>query len=182
MRNSAARCCGAPTGSAMPRARPGRAASPPSSRQGPRYGSCPARRCHAVTATAGGAALRQVRVRPAAASGGGRGQATTIDCDLLAVSGGWNPTLNLFSQAQGRLRFDERLAAFVPGECEEAVECVGAAAGSFALGRCLAEGAEAGTRAAALCGFAAGEAPEWPEAEDADGAIPGPLQSLSRWA
>src|SRR5829696_7440553 len=137
---------------------------------------------HAVAATAGGAALRQVRVRPAAASGGGRGQATTIDCDLLAVSGGSNPTLNLFAQAQGRLRFDEHLAAFVPGECDEAVECAGAAAGHFALGRCLAEGAEAGARAAALCGFAAGAAPEWPETEDVEAAIPGPLQSLSRRA
>ena len=37
-----------------------------------------------------------------------------IECDLLCVSGGFNPTLHLFSQAQGRLRYDEGLAWSAP--------------------------------------------------------------------
>ena len=39
-----------------------------------------------------------------------------IECDLLCVSGGFNPAVHLFSQVGGRLRYDERLACFVPGE------------------------------------------------------------------
>jgi sarcosine oxidase, subunit alpha len=54
-----------------------------------------------------------------------------IDCDLLAVSGGFNPTLHLFSQPQGRLRYDEGLACFVPDVAPPNVEVVGAAAGDL---------------------------------------------------
>ena len=35
-------------------------------------------------------------------------------CDLLAVSGGWSPVVHLHSQRQGKLRWDDDLAAFVP--------------------------------------------------------------------
>jgi len=54
-----------------------------------------------------------------------------IDCDLLCVSGGFNPTLHLFSQAQGRIRYDEGLACFVPDVAPANVEVVGAAAGDL---------------------------------------------------
>ncbi|MDQ6713718.1 MAG: ferredoxin, partial [Candidatus Dormibacteraeota bacterium] len=54
-----------------------------------------------------------------------------IDCDLLCVSGGFNPTLHLFSQAQGRLRYDEGLACFVPDVAPPNVDVVGAAAGDL---------------------------------------------------
>jgi len=54
-----------------------------------------------------------------------------IDCDLLCVSGGFNPTLHLFSQAQGRIRYDEGLACFVPDVPPSTIEVVGAAAGDL---------------------------------------------------
>ena len=126
---------------------------------------------HTVVATAGRAALRRVWIRPLAVT---RGRGAAIDCDLLAVSGGWNPTLHLFAQAQGRLRFDEAIAAFVPQETAEAVECVGAARGSFALARCLSEGAAAGARAAALCGFGSGEPPPLRSVAPEEEAVPAP--------
>lgn len=34
-----------------------------------------------------------------------------LACDALAVSGGWNPTLHLYSQAAGKLRYDARTGA-----------------------------------------------------------------------
>jgi sarcosine oxidase subunit alpha len=120
-----------------------------------------------IVATAGRKALRGVSIRPIA----GTGDRTTIECDLLAVSGGWNPALHLFAQAQGRLRFDEAVAAFVPEGEVAGVEVVGAARGSFALSRCLAEGSAAGARAAALCGFGSGEIAEPPIVPDEE---PGP--------
>src|SRR5439155_588660 len=80
---------------------------------------------------AGRAALRRVRIARFSGDGLAHAQSRAIDCDLLALSGGWNPTLNLFAQAQGRMRFDERLATFVPDAIDAAAECVGAARGSF---------------------------------------------------
>jgi sarcosine oxidase, subunit alpha len=117
---------------------------------------------YTVAGTVGRKALRRVRIRPLAGSAG----SIAIDCDLLAISGGCNPALHLFAQAQGRLRFDENLAAFVSNGEAAGVECVGAARGSSALSRCLAEGATAGARAAALCGFGSGEAPPPSVAEE----------------
>ena len=129
---------------------------------------------HEVAGTTGGGGLRRVWLRPLAAR-----QSTAIDCDLLAVSAGWNPNAHLYAQAQGRLRFDRTLAAFVPDGGAEGVDCVGAARGSFALGRCLAEGAAAGARAALSCGFGpsglGGAAPDLPPVEEEEGTAPGPL-------
>jgi sarcosine oxidase subunit alpha len=54
-----------------------------------------------------------------------------IEADLLLVSGGWNPDLALWSHARGTIRFDERIAAFVPDAPgpHGRIEIVGAAAG-----------------------------------------------------
>ncbi|HEY1075556.1 MAG TPA: 2Fe-2S iron-sulfur cluster-binding protein [Fontimonas sp.] len=54
-----------------------------------------------------------------------------LACDCLLVSGGWNPTVHLFSQAGGVLKFDERLQSFVPLQAAQHDRSVGAAAGKF---------------------------------------------------
>lgn len=109
---------------------------------------------HAVVSTLGRKALSGVEVM-ALADGGSRvtGGVRRIDCDLLCVSGGWNPTVHLFSQSQGKLRYDEALTSFVPDVSRQAERSAGAARGSFALGDCLREGLEAGSEAARLAGF-----------------------------
>ena len=61
----------------------------------------------------------------------GKGPRRELECDLLCVSGGFNPTLHLFSQAQGRLRYDEGLACFIPDVAPTNVDVVGAAAGDL---------------------------------------------------
>jgi len=65
---------------------------------------------------------------------GGR-RTTRVECDLVCVSGGWNPAVHLFSQARGTLRYDERLATFVPDRCPLPIRAVGAAAGEIDVGR-----------------------------------------------
>ena len=123
---------------------------------------------HAVVATAGRHGLRRVWVQ--ALSGDGSavlGPRTAIDCDVLAVSGGWTPNVQLFAQAQGRLAFDPAVAAFVPQPGDAAIECVGATSGTFSPARAVAEGAAAGARAAALCGFGAMPAPLAPAKDEA---------------
>ncbi len=62
----------------------------------------------------------------------GEGRLKTIGCDGIAMSGGLNPTLHLYSQAGGRLRYDEQLACFLPQECRQNVGVTGAANGEFA--------------------------------------------------
>ena len=54
-----------------------------------------------------------------------------VDCDLIAMSGGLNPTTQLYSQAGGKLRYDERRHCFVPDKDPADLDVVGAASGSF---------------------------------------------------
>ncbi|PZO81772.1 MAG: sarcosine oxidase subunit alpha family protein [Mesorhizobium amorphae] len=61
------------------------------------------------------------------------------EADCVAVSGGWTPTVHLFCQNRGKLRYDEELAAFVPGDPVAGMRVVGAANGTFVLGDALAE-------------------------------------------
>ncbi len=92
---------------------------------------------HAVTGAEGHLRVVHARIGPLALDGGlAPGPLAVEPCDLLLVSGGWNPNVALFSQARGRLRFDDRLAAFVPGDAplprEQRLRSVGACAGDFA--------------------------------------------------
>ncbi len=43
------------------------------------------------------------------------GAMRTVACDALLMSGGWTPSVHLFSQSRGRLVFDEARQAFKPG-------------------------------------------------------------------
>lgn len=54
-----------------------------------------------------------------------------ISCDCIAMAGGLNPTVHLFSQAGGKLKYDELRACFVPGRCRQNLEVVGSANGKF---------------------------------------------------
>lgn len=77
----------------------------------------------------------------------------SIDCQGLAVSGGFNPDAALYSQAGGKLRYDGGLACFVPGQCGQRVTVAGAANGKFSLPDAMAEGAQAASEAANRVGF-----------------------------
>jgi sarcosine oxidase, subunit alpha len=83
------------------------------------------------------------------------GAVEEIPCDVVAVSGGWNPAVHLHSQRQGGLGWDDGLAAFVPDGTVRDQQVAGAARGTFDLAGCLAEGTEAGVAAAVAAGFAA---------------------------
>ncbi len=82
-----------------------------------------------------------------------------IDCDLLAVSGGWSPAVHLFAQSRGKLTWDDRHACFLPSEAAQPVQCAGAVNGTCALGASIAEGSSAGLAAARELGFDAATVP-----------------------
>ena len=61
---------------------------------------------------------------------GPAGERDTVDADLLLVSGGWNPVVQLWRAIGGGLRYDEPRACFVPdGTGPSWLSVVGAAAG-----------------------------------------------------
>ncbi len=68
----------------------------------------------------------------------------TRDCDALLMSGGWSPTVHLYAQARGRLRYDEARAALIPLGGVGNLTVAGAANGAFTLAEALREGHEAG--------------------------------------
>jgi sarcosine oxidase subunit alpha len=78
----------------------------------------------------------------------------TVACDCILMSGGWTPSVQLFSQSRGKLRYDEALQAFVPGESAQAEQSVGACRGLFDLNEVLSDGFLAGASAAGAAGFA----------------------------
>ena len=76
-----------------------------------------------------------------------------LECDLLCMSGGWNPTVHLHSQSRGSLRYDPTLATFLPHIAAQASSCVGAAAGIFSLDQALQDGIEKAAAVLASLGF-----------------------------
>jgi sarcosine oxidase subunit alpha len=58
------------------------------------------------------------------------GATMRLRCDLLAVSGGWNPALHLTSHLDSKPVWDEKIAAFIPGELPPGMSVVGAAGGA----------------------------------------------------
>src|SRR3546814_571517 len=124
----------------------------------------------AVVVVEGGKHVTGVQVATLTSDGKAvSGTPEKIACDLVANSGGWNPTVHLFCQAKGRLRWDDAHACFVPDEAMQAGQRVaGAANGSFGLGSCLVQGEGAGLAAAEACGFPPLVVAEPPQADNRD--------------
>jgi sarcosine oxidase subunit alpha len=121
---------------------------------------CPVYLNARITATKGRFGLRHI-------SGTHMNGAFSLECDVLAVSGGWNPLVHLTCHMNGRPRWDASLAAFVPqaGVIPNLV-AVGACNGAFSTHGALAQGAEAAAVALQNLGRPAA-AFDLPKAEDA---------------
>jgi len=91
----------------------------------------------------GGPAARGVRMRDAA------GKRRDISCDVVAMSGGWAPSVALYSQAQGKLRYEAGLQAYIPADGPPGVFAVGRAAGLVDATACKAHATLTGEAAAA---------------------------------
>jgi sarcosine oxidase subunit alpha len=109
----------------------------------------------------------------------GRRSGTTIragdwlDCDLVAVSGGWTPVVNLLSHRGMRPVYDETLATFLPGQCAEPIRVAGSAAGVWRAEDCAQSGRAAGAGAARDLGKSAPD-----EQAPAPGGWSNPIQPL----
>lgn len=101
--------------------------------------------CARMADTFGSKGIRSVQVERLDGRALGR-----MDCDLLAVSGGWAPRVHLLAQAGGHLRFDDVSQSFVPDRLPHGILVAGAANGTATLEATMAEAraaAEAACRA-----------------------------------
>ena len=102
-----------------------------------------------ITGTAGRLGLSSIRFRDA-------GGEATLEVDLLAVSGGWNPTVHLTCHMNGRPVWRDDIAAFVPAAgAVPRLTPAGACNGAFSTAACLREGHQAALSALAALGRAA---------------------------
>jgi sarcosine oxidase subunit alpha len=84
-----------------------------------------------------------------------------IGCDLVAMSGGWDPVVHLFSQSGGKLRYDESSSAFLPGQPTQKTWVVGSAAGAWSVKECLMTGAQAASAVVSGLGHPSVGEPIW---------------------
>ena len=75
------------------------------------------------------------------------------NCDALLMSGGFTPSVHLFSQSRGKLAYDSERQIYVPDGSVQNECSVGAAKGTFVLQDSLQEGFAAGAEAAQHAGF-----------------------------
>ena len=106
------------------------------------------RRAH-VTDTKGRLGLTSVQIND-----GDRNH--TIAADCLAVSGGWNPTVHLTCHMNGRPKWNEAIASFVPTEGSiPRMSVVGSAAGHMSTAACFESAQDVAARLAGDLGKAA---------------------------
>tara|TARA_Y100000590_G_scaffold427636_1_gene538008 strand:+ start:937 stop:3936 length:3000 start_codon:yes stop_codon:yes gene_type:complete len=67
-----------------------------------------------------------------------------ISCDCICVSGNWTPTVHLSSQSGNKLKFEEKINAFIPGQPRQNENTIGSARGVFTLKQTLSDGFEKG--------------------------------------
>jgi sarcosine oxidase subunit alpha len=73
----------------------------------------------------------------------GAPRTTRIACDTLLMSAGYTPTVHLYAQARGGLRFNDQLGAFVPDDALATVHAAGACRGVFGWHDAMKDGADA---------------------------------------
>ena len=86
------------------------------------------------------------------------GSKQLLSCNLIGVAGGWNPTVHLYSQAKGKLKFDPEHHCFTPDEMSinNHTHTAGSCNAAYQLQHCLDQGFDVGKQAASDTGFDTG--------------------------
>ena len=92
----------------------------------------------AVVGTKGRLRVKEIAVQPV---NGENVEHISVDCLLMA--GGWTPSIHLFSQSRGRVKFDEDTGTFLPDIYTEECISVGSCNGTHGLGEAIAEASNA---------------------------------------
>ncbi len=111
-----------------------------------------------VAGTAGRRHIHRVRLHDA-------DRTQTVNCDVLLMSGGWTPSVHLFSQSRGKLRYDSGLDAFVPDVSAAHERSVGGCMGVYDPAAGVEQGYAAGEQAASGLRGSIGSASSRPRVE-----------------
>lgn len=93
------------------------------------------------------------------------GKSHHIKADLLAVAGGWNPSIGLASHLGDRPVWSDTIASFVPGAAPAGLTAIGSASGQFSLSDAIASGTRQAEEVAGDLGINVTPAP-LPRSED----------------
>jgi len=68
------------------------------------------------------------------------GDKTHVKCDAVMMSGGWTPSLHLWSHSKGGIKWDEAMGAYIPSDPNENCVAIGACNGDFGIEAALNSG------------------------------------------
>lgn len=102
---------------------------------------------HSVIDTAG-----RLRISSMSVVRNGGGSARKIAVDAMLVSAGWTPSVHLFSQSRGKVKFDAESQRFLPGTYVQDCLSVGACNGTDGLQETIEESLAAGELTAQAAG------------------------------
>jgi sarcosine oxidase subunit alpha len=105
---------------------------------------------YTATSTSGRLRINAVRVNRIDGEKVGAGE--KLACDCLLMSGGWTPSLHLFSHTKGTLAWDVAAETFLPDRKAEACQIAGAGRGLWGIEAALNDGAAMGLEAARALG------------------------------
>jgi sarcosine oxidase, subunit alpha len=103
-----------------------------------------------VLGTRGRLGVREVTI--GMISGGAVNGTRTVGCDALLVSGGYTPSVHLFSQSRGKLEFNDARQAFLPSVSAEPEASAGSCRGVDGYEQVLNDGARIGAESALAAG------------------------------
>ena len=106
--------------------------------------SCKQRGIELILSSSVSKTIGKLRIKSLEAYTPSSGAKRTLKCDALIMSGGWTPSLHLWSHSKGGIKWDEGLAAYVPDVANENAICIGACNGDFGLAAALIAGNKAG--------------------------------------
>ena len=68
---------------------------------------------------------------------------TTLNCDCLAIAGGWTPAVHLFTQSGGKLKFRDEDQVFIPNKYPSDQISIGSCNGDFEIGDVITHSSKA---------------------------------------
>ena len=86
----------------------------------------------------------KLRIKSAEIYNSATGVKTQINCDALIMSGGWTPSLHLWSHSKGGIKWDATTGAYLPEQANENCVCVGSCNGDFGVETALNAGTKSG--------------------------------------
>ena len=125
---------------------------------------------HAITAVDSETGISRIELAPWS-NGKIGSDHLTLKCGGLAVSGGWNPRLEVLQQAGGTIEYDEAMSCLAPRSLGSISLIAGAVSGDISLANALRSGQKAGYQAAKTLEFDGSTAGDVPDSNGADSSL-----------